>query len=380
MIRPIPGLAIAACALLQLPGYAQEPCDSSISATFFSQTTEPPYTYTFTPSIQSQNPFTLLGTNWGFIAPGTGEQYTQAPTITFPPSPDPYLVCLEALVLPPSQMLCQATYCELITVPADMACNGVSPSFTISVGSGTITFSDQSIASSGITSYSWDFGDGTYGQGGSVDHVFAAPGPFQVCLTITTGDCTATTCSWVYLGPPDVPCDTLLHPAFSYVRLFRSVALFDRSITSGMNRVVTWDLGDGSTAYGPTVLHTYDDVVDHTVCATVTLWGPLNADSCRASTCQYLTGGISAGIEEIDRAQALLASPVPFTDALDLRGPAVVRGAAWQLLDLHGRVLEHGTVAIDGVLTLRPYALAPGSYVVHMTGPSGTSAVRVVKQ
>lgn len=380
MIRPIYGLAIAACALLRLSARAQEPCDSSVSASFFSEPTDPPYTYTFTPSVQSQDSFSLLNVNWGFASPGTGEQYTQAPTITFPPSPDPYLVCLEALVVSSSQVMCQATHCELITVPADTTCTNVTPSFTISVGQGTITFSDQSIATSGITSYSWDFGDGTYGQGGSVDHAFTSPGPFQVCLTITAGACTSTVCNWVYLGPPDVPCDILLHPAFAYTRLFRSVALFDRSITSGMNSLVEWDLGDGTAASGPVVAHTYGDMQDHTVCARVTLWGPLNADSCHASTCQYLPGGISAGIEELDRAQALRASPVPFTDVLDLRGPAVVRGAAWQLVDLHGRVLEHGTVTNDGPLTLRPYALAPGSYVVHMTGPSGAAAVRVVKQ
>lgn len=380
MIRPTHGLAIAACALLRLSARAQAPCDSSISASFLSEPTDPPYTYTFTPSVQSQDAFSLSSINWGFVSPGTGEQYTQAPVITFPPSPDPYLVCLEALVLPSSQVLCQATHCELITVPADTTCNGVAPSFTISAGQGSITFSDQSIATSGITSYSWDFGDGTYGQGGSVDHGFSSPGPFQVCLTITAGACTATVCNWVYLGPPDVPCDILLHPAFSYARLFRSVALFDRSIASGMNTLVEWDLGDGTAAYGPAVVHTYADMLDHIVCAHVTLWGPLNTDSCHASACQTLPGGIAAGIEDAALVQLLRASPIPFTDALDLRGPAVVRGAAWRLLDLHGRVLEEGSVAMDGVLTLRPYALAPGSYVVHMTGPSGASAVRVVKQ
>jgi PKD repeat protein len=46
------------------------------------------------------------------------------------------------------------------------------------------------------TTYAWDFGDGTTGTGSPVNHVYATPGMYWVCLTVTLTDSTGTiTCS-----------------------------------------------------------------------------------------------------------------------------------------------------------------------------------------
>lgn len=53
----------------------------------------------------------------------------------------------------------------------------------------TITFDGSgSTASSEITAYQWDFGDGATAEGPSIDHVFEQPGVYVVTLTITDVD------------------------------------------------------------------------------------------------------------------------------------------------------------------------------------------------
>lgn len=52
-------------------------------------------------------------------------------------------------------------------------CTGLSCSF------------DGSGSSGGVTSYTWDFGDGSSGSGTTVTHLFAAAGSYQVKLTVT---------------------------------------------------------------------------------------------------------------------------------------------------------------------------------------------------
>jgi len=63
---------------------------------------------------------------------------------------------------------------------------------TASSGPLTVVFSDQT---NGATSWEWDFGDGTTGQGSNPTHVFPAGATYQVCLTATNAaGCQDTRC------------------------------------------------------------------------------------------------------------------------------------------------------------------------------------------
>lgn len=370
------GGLIATGLFLSAQARAQE-CDSSVTfvASFVEGTT-----YTFTPLVPAQD-VTVLSTEWSFVS----EDATTAPTFlpeathTFP-GPGIYLVCMHCTVLDALLNVCEATHCELVLVPGDPMCADVEPYFTIGLEDGLLTFFDQSFSSSPITSYQWDLGDGTTGTGPSLGHSYSGTGPYQVCLTITSGPCIETFCAWVYFGPSEVPCETLLQADFNTVQVGRTVAVFDQSLTSGMYHEVRWDFGDGTIAQGPAAIHTYPDESERTICSDIVLWGPLSSDTCEAETCKPVSFLGAVGIDDRQGRPALHASPVPFTDALDLRGTAVVRGARWAIADALGRVVEQGSIASDGAGTIRLASLAPGHYVVRLTHGRTVSVCHVVKQ
>ncbi len=54
-----------------------------------------------------------------------------------------------------------------------------------------------SIPNSGTEQFAWDFGDGASSSEAYPTHVYDGPGPWQVCLTLTTGNCTDSFCDSV---------------------------------------------------------------------------------------------------------------------------------------------------------------------------------------
>jgi subtilisin family serine protease len=68
------------------------------------------------------------------------------------------------------------------------------PSFTASCSRTTCSFISTSTDDSGISSYSWTFGDNTSGSGSGVSHTYAGKGNYTVGLTVRdTGGLSATT-------------------------------------------------------------------------------------------------------------------------------------------------------------------------------------------
>lgn len=65
---------------------------------------------------------------------------------------------------------------------------------------GTINFTDQS--STNVTSWFWDFGDGSTSTQQNPSHNFVAMGTFNVCLTVNDGTCDATFCMDVEVEAP----------------------------------------------------------------------------------------------------------------------------------------------------------------------------------
>ena len=58
-------------------------------------------------------------------------------------------------------------------------------------------------STTGINSYTWDFGDGQTGTGQNITHTYSAQGTYQICLMIATNvGCIDTTCIGLYFIQP----------------------------------------------------------------------------------------------------------------------------------------------------------------------------------
>lgn len=366
---------LVSVASFALVSEAQNTCDSLNTVTFTNQSTGT-YSYLFTP-VPPVSGAGILYTEWGFGGlTFTDFSLALQPQYSFP-GPGEYLVCMRATVTDGIQT-CLSTQCELLAVPGDPACASLVAGFTVSAQSGILNFIDQSAHSGPITSWTWDFGDGTGSTGTAPAHSYAGAGPYQACLTVTTAGCSSTACNWIYMGPTGVPCDTLLHPAIGVIQYERTIAVFDQSITSGMNSSITWDFGDGNTATGSPAIHTYSEDDYYQVCGEVDLWGPLTPDTCTASACEYVfTSTASTSTGPLRAPELLRAYPIPFTDALTVEGADA--GTRWELVDVLGRALLNGVSATAGLFTIPGGELPAGNYLLRLTTSTNVKGVHVVK-
>jgi PKD repeat protein len=147
--------------------------------------------------------------------------------------------------------------------------------------------------------YSWAFGDGATAVGESVAHLYDQPGYYVVELTVTDtsgGTCT-TDCQMIVqdgggtgastCGPGDTGCgsrtgheplavisglDDPLDCEYCVVYVGEKLTLDGSYSRAADGRIVryAWDFGDGETAEGPVVEHTYMETGEFTLTFTVT--------------------------------------------------------------------------------------------------------------
>ncbi|MCB0209578.1 MAG: PKD domain-containing protein [Anaerolineae bacterium] len=131
-----------------------------------------------------------------------------------------------------------------------------------------------------IVSWAWDFGDGSGANGPRVPHVFTRPAnkgdvvAYNVRLTVTDQNGLENTATHLItlLDPPpstDPPKAAISGPSSTEVG---QAITFDGSGSQSSNPIASynWDFGDGNTATGAQVNHTYTASGDFTVVLAVT--------------------------------------------------------------------------------------------------------------
>ncbi len=161
-------------------------------------------------SVPSNNDVSHMSV-WDF---GDGNYSTVVNTWGVPhtyASPGTYNVCLISIDEDTLNgvTLCMDTVCQTITVGGANPTNFCTASYwvdTLGSGAGTVNIYNSSTPVSSAayqTTYSWDFGDGSAPVTSAYpSHVYANPGMYQVCLTITSVDAQNNICTDTY-------CDSL---------------------------------------------------------------------------------------------------------------------------------------------------------------------------
>ncbi len=111
--------------------------------------------------------------------------------------------------------------------------------------------------------FAWDFGDGSTESGASVSHVFADDGAYDVIVTVSDDDGASTTAGLQVLVAN-------VSPLIQGISAPQSAGegdevTFVASATDPGDDTITfqWDFGDGTTAEGAQVTHTYADDGDY---------------------------------------------------------------------------------------------------------------------
>jgi len=165
---------------------------------------------------------------------------------------------------------------------APVASFTVSPSANIAAGADVFFDASSSVAAPDAT-YSWDFGDGdsTAPQPGSAGYdateFYGSPGVYTVTLTVSDGSGTASTAATITVSdrPPQAAFTVNGDDSMDVgsIRPGSSIVLVDQSSDpnpSGYVGAFAWSFGDGQTARGDQVAHTYAADGNYTVTETVT--------------------------------------------------------------------------------------------------------------
>ena len=120
--------------------------------------------------------------------------------------------------------------------------------------------------------YTWDFGDGTSGNGSQPTHVYTTAGTYTATLTVSDGSLTDTDTSTVTIEslPPEAPVADANGP---YVAIVNQEITLDGSGSSDSDGTIanyTWLCGDGSTVNGVSPTHSYTGSGTYDIKLTVT--------------------------------------------------------------------------------------------------------------
>lgn len=141
----------------------------------------------------------------------------------------------------------------------------------------TISFANITVGE--VTSWRWDFGDGSSSTERAPTHRYASPGTYSVTLTATGPDGSDSARHTVRVDPDATDFEAGWTASAGASPNQQTITF--RSITIGDADAFIWDFGDGSEASGATVSHAYAEPGTYTV--TLTASGPGGTDTATHS-------------------------------------------------------------------------------------------------
>ncbi len=308
-------------------------------------TGQPPLTVNFT-DLSSGNPDT-----WEWFFGDSSSDTQQNPTHTYTDVGD-YTVILVASNACGQNQLIKASYIHVTAPPAPVAAFSGTP--TSGCAPLDVTFTDESTGE--ITGWAWDFGDGGTDTAQNPIHTYAAPGTYDVALTVTGpgGSDTSTSAGYVTVsGPP-----TAAFSSSDSTGIAPHTVTFTDASTGGATSWA-WDFGDGGTDTVQNPDHTYTAAGTYTVVLIAT--SACGSDTLTAVDMITVDPPLAPVADfSADPVTGCAPLEVTFTDA----SSGDISGWAWDFGD-------GGTDTAQN--PIHTYA-APGTYdvVLTVTGPGGS--------
>lgn len=182
-----------------------------------------------------------------------------------------------------------------------------------------------------ITTYTWDFGNGSTGNTANPNNCYQTAGNFVPILTVTDEN----GCFSNFISPnaiqvsDDFPHAQFTSPSFASCSS-PATFVFENSSTGNSALSATWNFGDGTTSTNTTTAnHSYNSFGSYEVCLTV-----IDAEGCSDEDCQQVEilsepePSFTASALTICAGQGVTftstTSPTPSTYAWDFNGDGVV--------------------------------------------------------
>lgn len=135
--------------------------------------------------------------------------------------------------------------------------------------SSALTYAFQDISYGNITSWQWNFGDGTGSDEQNPVHTYAQPGVYVVTLTVSGNDCSSTMSMLVVVGE-DILYNTECNALFVPFLEPDSLGAFFLNLSSADAVSYLWDFGDGQTSTDFFAWHQYAQPGVYQVSLTIT--------------------------------------------------------------------------------------------------------------
>ena len=210
-----------------------------------------------------------------------------------------------------------------------------------------------------ITSYAWNFGNGTTSTQANPTASFATPGTFTVTLTVTDNEgATAVSSTTVTITPANVLPNAVLSatPLTGASPLLVTLNGAASNDPDGAIVSYAWTFGNGQTATGPTATTTYTTPGSYQVRLTVTD----NRGGTRTATTNVVAGSPNV-------------APVASMLAIPTSGPAplLVTALGSNSVDPDGTIVSYAWdfgngVTTSGLATSSLYT-TPGTYTLRLT-------------
>ncbi|TMI22432.1 PKD domain-containing protein, partial [Candidatus Bathyarchaeota archaeon] len=147
-------------------------------------------------------------------------------------------------------------------------------SFTISptsaVNSQPVTFAATTVGGTNPFTFSWTFGDNSSGSGNVVSHTYSVQGTYTVTLSVRDANAqTAASTQTLSVAPSPLTTSFAMTPSSGL--MVGQLASFTASVSGGTSPYTfNWNFGDGTTASGNPVNHSFNMPGTYTVTVTVT--------------------------------------------------------------------------------------------------------------
>ncbi|MEI6454685.1 MAG: PKD domain-containing protein [bacterium] len=198
-----------------------------------------------------------------------------------------YVACL---TIQGADSICYDTFCDTLFVGGGSGCQAQFTYYQDSVPAADYLVQFMDLSLGNPVSWQWYFSDSTYSYEQNPVHAFPGPGNYYVCLTIQCQGIQSTWCQTVVVG--NTPGCTNY---FTYQQYDLQVS-FNGYLVSQQPADYTWNFGDGNSASGSSVTHTYQNQGIYYVTLTTVTADSMN---CTYTSSQTIQVGDSAQFHQV---------------------------------------------------------------------------------